>query len=139
MESPAAGAGDGIITVTLTWGNQPDVDLHVFEPDGTHVFYASPNGNVGFLDVDDVTGFGPEHYFASCSSLTPGSYQVGVNYFFGFAPETATIQIQAGLLLRSYQVFLTDFQGSSGNSTPIPVANIIVTGNASDGFEFQVQ
>lgn len=139
LESPDAGAGDGIITVTLTWGSQPDVDLHVFEPDGTHVFYASRGGNAGFLDVDDVTGFGPEHYFASCSSLVPGFYRVGVNYFAGFAPETATIQIQAGLLLRSYQVVLTDVRGSSGDSNPIPVANIIVTGNISEGFEFQVQ
>ncbi len=34
LESPTAGAGDGVITVTLNWGSQPDVDLHVFEPDG---------------------------------------------------------------------------------------------------------
>jgi hypothetical protein len=47
VESPTAGAGDGVITVTLNWGSQPDVDLHVFEPDGTHVYYASRSGLSG--------------------------------------------------------------------------------------------
>ena len=139
VESPTAGAGDGVITVTLNWGSQPDVDLHVFEPDGTHVFYGDRSGLSGFLDVDDVTGFGPEHYYAACSTLRPGTYQVGVNYYSGSAPETAIIQIQAGLLLRRYEIRLTDVRGSSGNDSPIPVANIIVTGNAVDGYEFQVQ
>jgi hypothetical protein len=62
-----------------------------------------------------------------------------VNYYSGFAPETAIIQIQAGLLLRRYEIRLTDVRGSSGNDSPIPVANILVTGNAVDGYDFQVQ
>jgi hypothetical protein len=139
VESPTAGAGDGIITVTLTWGSQPDVDLHVFEPNGNHVYYGNRSGQAGFLDVDDVTGFGPEHYYAACTTLQPGTYRVGVNYFSGFGPETAIIQVQAGLLLRRYEIRLTDIRGSSGNATPIPIANILVTGNAVDGYDFQVQ
>lgn len=139
VESPVAGAEEGVITVTLTWGAQPDVDLHVFEPGGEHVYYANLQGTSGFLDLDDVTGFGPEHYYASCSSLQTGTYGVGVNYFNGSQPETAVVQVQAGLLVRTYQVRLSSARGPSGDGSPVPVANIIVTGNARDGYQFQVQ
>jgi hypothetical protein len=139
LEQPDTNAGDGVITVTLTWGDEPDVDLHVFEPGGAHVYYRAKQGEAGFLDVDDITSFGPEHYFVSCDTLHPGVYQVGVNYFNGNGAETANIQIQAGLLIRNFQVHLSNEQGSAGDNSPIPVASIIVTGSSQDGFEFQIQ
>jgi hypothetical protein len=114
------------------------VDLHIFEPDGTHVYYFHQVGDSGFLDVDDTTSFGPEHYYVSCGSLVPGVYHVGVNYYSGSAPETARIQIQAGLMVRSFQTFLPFSLGTSGNANPIPVADIIVTGNAATGFGFEI-
>ena len=52
-------------TMRLTWGANPrDIDSHLLTPDGTHVFYSSQGSLTGgpfaSLDVDDVTGFGPE-------------------------------------------------------------------------------
>ena len=52
-------------TMRLTWGTNPrDIDSHLHVPGGYHVYYvtrgslsAEPFAN---LDVDDVTGFGPE-------------------------------------------------------------------------------
>lgn len=128
----------GIITVRLTWGAQPDVDLHVFEPGGAHVYYASPSGAAGYLDVDDVTGYGPEHYFVSCDSLQEGVYQVGVNYYRGSAPETAQIQVSAGPVVRNYARGLAAERGGSGDASPVPVATITVTRNEDDELEFQV-
>jgi uncharacterized protein YfaP (DUF2135 family) len=58
--------GSGPITVTLTWDIQPDIDLHVFEPN-FHVYYSAKNGQNGFLDVDDTNGYGPEHYYTNCT------------------------------------------------------------------------
>lgn len=84
---PTSSTQSGIITVTLRWGAQPDVDLHVFEPNGLQIYYGRRQGNLGFLDVDDGSSFGPEHYFASCQNFTQkpvlavGTYRVGVNYF----------------------------------------------------------
>ncbi len=129
----------GIITVTLTWGAQPDVDLHVFEPNGTHVYYANPTGLSGFLDVDDVDGFGPEHYFVDCLSLEAGMYHVGVNYFRGSGPETAQVLIEAGLIARSFSRFLADDVGTAGDANPVSVADVVVTGTLEDGFVFEVQ
>jgi hypothetical protein len=139
IERPADEAQEGIITVTLTWGAEPDVDLHVFEPNGTHVYYANRFGPSGFLDVDDVTSFGPEHYFVSCDTLEAGTYAVGVNYFRGSAPENAHVQIKAGLLVRDFDIFLPSARGSSGDSSPIPVANIVVFGDAEEGFRFEIE
>jgi len=89
---------EGIITVTLTWGAQPDVDLHVFEPNGTHVYYAYLQGTSGYLDLDDVTSWGPEHYYVSYDGLQSGTYRVGVNYYHGYEPEIAHVNIKAGLV-----------------------------------------
>jgi hypothetical protein len=138
LEPPPNPAGNGVITVTLNWGEEPDVDLHVFEPDGNHVYYSNPDGHVGFLDVDDVTSFGPEHYFVSCDTLAPGTYRIGLNYYSGSRPEVARIQVQAGLEVRSFQTTLPFSRGSGGNSSPIPVADIVVTGNSTTGYTFAI-
>lgn len=129
---------DGIITATLTWGAQPDVDLHAFEPNGTHVYYGHLTGTSGHLDLDDTSGYGPEHYYVACTALEAGVYSIGVNYFMGFGPETAHVQIKAGTIVRNYTVSLTTSRDVGGDSTPIPVASITVTGDASRGFQFSV-
>ncbi|MCH8888809.1 hypothetical protein IID26_00055 [Patescibacteria group bacterium] len=138
LEIPFPVAEDGIITVTLTWGVEPDVDLHVFEPNGTHVYYANRFGISGFLDVDDVTSFGPEHYFVGCDTLEEGMYRIGVNYFRGFNPEVALVQIQAGFIIRSFETPLETAVGSSGNNSPILVADVIVGINADGVYEFSI-
>jgi hypothetical protein len=139
LTPPLSAAGQGIITVTLTWGAQPDVDLHVFEPDGGHVYYANLVGTAGYLDHDDVTSYGPEHYFVACDTLQSGTYRVGVNYYYGSSPETANVLIQAGLESRGFSVFLPTALQSSGNASPMPVANIVVTGDSTDGYSFEIQ
>ena len=138
IEAPDNDATDGIITVTLEWGSEPDVDLHVFEPNGTHVYYRNRRGASGFLDVDDTSGFGPEHYYASCEGLLPGTYRVGVNYYRGDAPETARVQVEAGDEVRSFSQPLASDRGSGGNQSPIPVATVVVAGSQEDGFTFSI-
>lgn len=139
LSPPANTAGQGIITVTLTWGPQPDVDLHAFEPNGAHVYYANLVGPSGFLDVDDVTSFGPEHYFVGCDTLETGNYRIGVNYFRGSAPEVANVLIQAGLNSRGSSVFLPTALGFSGDANPKAVGTIVVTGSRQNGFGFDIQ
>ena len=138
LQDPPDTGGDGIITVTLTWGAQPDVDLHAFEPGGSHVYYAAKQGQSGFLDVDDVTSFGPEHYIVGCDTVQTGTYRIGVNYFRGDAPETARTHIQAGLNTGDFTTLLPHAVGSAGDSSPVPVASIKVEGNEEDGFNFTI-
>jgi uncharacterized protein YfaP (DUF2135 family) len=71
------------LRVVLSWdSDQTDVDLHVIEPDSSHVYYGervSKNG--GALDVDVTTGYGPEIY--STAGPLPGTYLVYANYYGG--------------------------------------------------------
>lgn len=139
LQFPAAIASPGIITATLAWGAQPDVDLHAFEPNGIHVYYGRLRGVSGYLDLDDVTSYGPEHYFVSCALLETGTYRIGVNYYYGTSPETARIQIAAGTSVRSFTRVLPTALGSSGNNTPVPVADIVVMGDQQNGFTFDIR
>ncbi|MGK2905990.1 MAG: YfaP family protein [Desulfuromonadales bacterium] len=137
---PEPQVGNGPISVTLTWGAEPDVDLHVYEPDGTHVYYGNRLGSSGYLDRDDISAFGPEHYYVvDCETLAAGTYRVGVNYFWGRAPETAHVQIKAGDIVRDYSIGLPSPEGSAGNSNPEAVASIKVIGDADAGYEFNVE
>lgn len=138
LDEPPEEANQGIITVTLTWGSQPDVDLHVYEPNGSHVFYGNPQGTSGYLDVDDTSGYGPEHYYADCETLQTGTYQIGVNYYYGERPETAIIQVHAHNIYREYRVHLSQAVGPYGDNSPIMFAQIQVTLDENDYFVFDV-
>jgi hypothetical protein len=125
----------GVITIRLEWGKQTDVDLHVYEPNGSHVYYGDKDG-IGQLDNDYQNGEKPEHYYVGCEALKPGLYKVAVNYFRGTGPETARINISAGGIIRSYTVPLAS---ANSGASPIPVATIKVTQDEQSGeFKFEI-
>ena len=102
LAEPIQIVDSGVISVSLTWGSEPDVDLHVYEPNGMQVFWYNLQGYSGSLDRDDRSGYGPEHYnVPSCEKLERGVYHVSLDYFKGYGPELATVLIEAGLLVRT--------------------------------------
>ncbi len=73
--------------IRLTWDqNNTDVDLYTTEPGGFTCWYAdqiSPDTGAR-LDLDDVTGYGPEHYYLSADeghTLLYGTYEIDVHYY----------------------------------------------------------
>lgn len=49
----AGGNVDGRVRISLSWDNTDDLDLHLIEPDGHHVYYAGRSGKSGCkLDID---------------------------------------------------------------------------------------
>lgn len=88
-------AETGFFTATMTWNGAGDVDLHMFEPSGTHVYYPSKRGQSGYLDVDNTRANGPEHYFATCDAQTlqTGVYQVRLANYSRADGRIATVQI----------------------------------------------
>ena len=138
LQYPTPTSQTGVITITLTWGSEPDVDLHVFEPGGTHVYYANKNGQNGDLDTDDVTGFGPEHYFVSCDRLVEGDYRIGVNYFAGEGPEVARIDFKAGTEVAQTSRALSTAIGTAGDNSPIIVGVVRVRKNDEGRFVFEI-
>lgn len=95
LVSPEAQASQGFFTVTLTWNGGGDVDLHTYEPNGSHVYYQSKSGTAGYLDVDNTSANGPEHYFASCdqTKLLLGNYRIAIANYARAEGRTATLQI----------------------------------------------
>lgn len=95
LVSPPQEATSGFFTVTLTWDGYGDVDLHTFEPGGVQVYFYNSEGVSGYLDVDDIYGPGPEHYFASCDAnrLQTGSYVIAVANYSYAEGRIATVQV----------------------------------------------
>jgi len=138
LATPQKIVESGIITVSLTWGSAPDIDLHIYEPNGIQVFWYNLDGYSGYLDLDDRSGYGPEHYnVPSCETLERGTYHVALDYYKGSGPEVATLQIKAGLLVRTYEIELpSEYYGTP--NYPELVANILVKSGDNGGFDFEI-
>ena len=138
LYTPSQVVDPGIITVSLTWGVAPDIDLHVYEPNGTQVYFMNPQGISGALDYDDRYRFGPEHYrVLTCDMLEEGIYHVALDYYYGSEPETATVQIMAGPLVRTFQVPMSSsYYGSEWY--PELVANVWVREGENGGYDFEI-
>src|SRR5580765_3114010 len=56
----AGGNVTGDLCCRLAWHNYDDLDLHMIEPNGTHIFFGNkrPHGTTGQLDVDMNAGMG---------------------------------------------------------------------------------
>ena len=128
-------ATSGFFTVTMKWSGYGDVDLYTYEPSGSTVYYAAKKGLSGELDVDNMNGFGPEHYYATCNSgnLVAGRYRVSVDNYSGPAGLTATLQVtgfNSGVLLtKTVAVSNTPSYGRS----PVSALVVDVTKDAVTG------
>jgi Uncharacterized protein conserved in bacteria len=81
------------LEITLTWNTPTDIDLHVIEPGGRHVFWDAKTGTTATLDLDNRTGFGPETLSVERGRGAPGVYQVFIVHYRGDIPTTATVAI----------------------------------------------
>lgn len=131
--------GSGDITISLEWGREPDVDLHVYEPNGDHVYYNNKRGTSGELDRDDISSFGPEHYYVPCNTLEVGTYRVGVDYYSGSGIETARVQIATGdgRSQTFTQLLLSDTESST--NSPIIIATVIVRKDSDGRYTYTVR
>jgi len=143
LESQMTGNNASFFTVTLTWDGTGDVDLHVFEPGGNHVYYAALQGASGYLDYDNVVAYGPEHYYVTCDAdaLQQGTYSVGINNYAQATGRTATVQIATHTTgeIFSTQLDVGPALGSSGNASPIFVGNVLVWEDEQGQFQAVMQ
>jgi hypothetical protein len=126
--------GTGDLQVTLTWNSTADMDLHVLEPDGTHVYFGRRNGVTARLDRDDTDGFGPENIFVNRGAAAAGTYQVYIVHFSRNVPTTSTIAIRvhAGTPNERYAL-ITRSTGAGNPSQRIDVATVNVLNGTISG------
>jgi hypothetical protein len=83
-----AGAKHGTVQFSLSWENKSDLDLHVIDPSGYHIFFGnirSPSG--GELDIDrnvsllEATNKPIEHIVWPEDSGPEGDYRVAVHLY----------------------------------------------------------
>ena len=79
----------------VLWWNTPtsDLDLHAWNPSGEWCYYGNPIISDGFLDIDDVEGYGPETFAVQTANV--GIYEIQINCYSldEDAYSDATVQI----------------------------------------------
>ncbi len=116
----AGGKVDGFIRISLAWHNFDDLDLHVFEPNGYHIYYGNKrqlSSSGGTLDVDMNAGYGTtrapvENIIYVNPPKNEGRYKVVVNQFR--RQEAANTGWQVEL---EYNGEVFDFSGPDNKST----------------------
>ncbi|MCB0317235.1 MAG: hypothetical protein KDD56_00655 [Bdellovibrionales bacterium] len=122
IENPREFLGQGFFQVSLSWDIDGDIDLHMFEPNGTHVFWSNKTGIVGQLDRDDIPGDGPENYFVcNRSSMETGTYRVQVNNYGGTIGTKATITVRGKF---STETYLVTMDAPNAGSTLLDVVDV---------------
>jgi hypothetical protein len=108
----------------LTWGEHPrDLDSHLYTPEiegsAYHVYYAN-RGTAeappyAWLDVDDVSSYGPE--VVTIEQLFPGTYQYAVYEFSGdltLTESEAVVEVYRGRnLIGTYPIPTTPQAGNN--------------------------
>lgn len=136
---PTSSVSGGALRIVLTWGQNPsDLNSHLFTPTiggaAHHVFFANRGSAAtapfATLDVDDVTGFGPETI--TITQNNPGEYRYLVHHFSGsqtISTSNARVDVfdQTGLIQsftppancanRYWHVF--NFDGGTQVITPV--------------------
>lgn len=92
---------------TLIWDTKSvDIDLHVMEPKGDHLYFGHRNGKQGGeLDVDNTWGYGPENIYwlvpaggrksAKVKGPGPsGAYRWSVHYYAAHRPDSPPVKWQ---------------------------------------------
>jgi hypothetical protein len=103
---------------TLIWDTDADLDLHVIEPGGSHIFWEFRNGKKGGeLDVDDTDGHGPENVFWKKGAGPAGEYRWWVHYYGGTGgrvrKSTWKVRIKHDGLIESYSGTLSKIDEKS--------------------------
>ena len=83
----AGGVIEADLCCRLAWFNYDDLDLHMIEPNGTHISFSQPFSNTGRLDVDMNAGNGKTRtpveniFYANKKKMATGVYTLFVNQY----------------------------------------------------------
>lgn len=94
--TPTVPYGSGVMQATLTWHNSntssADLDLHLYGPNGIHVYYSTPTTADFKLDRDwqSALGNATENIYSLNSTMPSGAYTVRVKHYLGASMNFST-------------------------------------------------
>jgi hypothetical protein len=117
-------AGNGDFQASVAWTGASDVDLHVFDPNGEHVYYgnriATTGGN---LDIDSnaacsIDNTNVENIFWPLNTAPAGQYRVELHYYADCGVPRSDWAVT--VLLKGQAPFITtgSFVGATGAGNP---------------------
>lgn len=123
---------EGVLQIGLSWTtNGTDIDLWVTDPYGEKIYFANENSDSGgYLDRDDVDGYGPENIYW-VDNIPDGQYLIQVHYYApsGGPVTPYTVKVVNGL------GFSKTFQGTLAGDEDLDTVAVIV----KDGQVLSVQ
>ena len=100
VESPSTGRNVLVpsrVAFVLRWDTDlTDVDIYTTDKDSNTIYFSDKVKDPGFLDVDDLSGFGPEvvSYRAPAHDVyVNGSFDVDVHYYSGIPATNYTLDV----------------------------------------------
>ena len=123
--------GTGELQVSVSWDSPTDVDLHLFEPDGTEIFFFNTTSDSGgMLDLDSnpacfIDGVNNENITYEGVTPPSGEYTVAVTYFSACgitAPTNFVVTVRLGDMVETIQETLLP----SDESALLEVATFVV-------------
>jgi len=101
--------GTGDISFRIYWKPaEDDIDLHVLDPSGHHLWYSHKGcACQGQLDVDDTSNGGPENIFWPENKAPKGQYRFYVKYYAGEGTKNVIIEVRKGTtIVKKYKTVL---------------------------------
>ena len=124
-------AGNGDVQASVAWTGASDVDLHVYDPNGVHIFYGNRNpATGGDLDIDsnaacNIDNTNVENIFWPLNSAPSGQYRVELHYYADCGVPRSDWVVTVLLRGQTPAVTTGSFVGTSGANPNVVIGNFI--------------
>lgn len=120
-------AGNGDVQASVAWTGASDVDLHVFDPNGEHVYYGNRNATTGGrLDIDSnaactIDNTNVENIFWPLNAAPAGQYRVELHYYDDCGVPRSDWVVTVLLRGQAPAIMTGSFVGAAGVANPAVV------------------
>jgi len=120
-------AGNGDFQASVAWTGASDVDLHVFDPNGEHVYYGNRNATTGGrLDIDSnaactIDNTNVENIFWPLNAAPAGQYRVELHYYDDCGVPRSDWVVTVLLRGQAPAITTGSFVGAAGVANPAVV------------------
>lgn len=120
-------AGNGDVQASVAWTGASDVDIHVFDPNGEHVYYGNRNGTTGGrLDIDSnaactIDNTNVENIFWPLNTAPAGQYRVELHYYADCGVPRSDWVVTVLLKGQAPAIMTGSFVGAAGVANPAVV------------------